>query len=64
MKSVFKWLLDRVKEGSTWAGVGIIAAALGISNEVAMASWELLAAAAGLGAILLKDKAPAEDPKG
>jgi hypothetical protein len=62
MKTVLKWVLSRIKEGSTWAGLGIIAAALGLPNDVVTAGWDVLAAAAGLAAILLKDK-PDATPK-
>jgi len=51
-----RWLISRAKEGSTWAGIAIMASALGISPEIATGGVDLLVAAAAFVAIFLKDK--------
>lgn len=60
MKQLLKWALARLKEGSSWAGIGIVAAALGLSPEIAAQGYEVLVAAAGLLAVILKDKSEGE----
>ena len=54
---LFRWILQRLKEGSTWAGFGIVGAALGIAPEGVDVLTKLLVAAAGVASFFLKDKA-------
>lgn len=61
MKALVKWAIDRLKEGSSWAGIAIIAAAFGIDQSIVTEGFEVIVAIAGLAAVLLKDKAPAPD---
>jgi len=60
MKQLFKWAVDRLKEGSSWAGIGMIAAAVGISQELAAEVISTLVAVSGLVSVFLKDKAEKE----
>ena len=54
------FILSRLKEPSTYAGLSGIALALGVSGELYNAVAAALAGVAGLVAVLLADKAPAE----
>jgi hypothetical protein len=51
------WLLARLKEPSTYAGLSGLALAFGVSNEVYTAASTALAGAAGLIAVVLADRA-------
>ena len=50
------WLLARLKEPSTYAGLSGLALAFGISNEVYTAASTALAGVAAMAAILLADR--------
>ena len=63
MKQIGTWIINRLKEGSSWAGLAILASALGISQDIAVAGYDVLVAAAGLLALILKDK-PDTKPEG
>lgn len=50
------WLLARLKEPSTYAGLSGLALAFGISNEVYTAASAALAGVAGMVAVLLSER--------
>ena len=50
------WLLDRLKEPSTYAGLSGIALALGVSSDLYNASAAVAAAVAGLVGVILAEK--------
>lgn len=54
MSSVLNWIVARLKEPSTWAGIGAVAAAVGASVSSNSSLWA--AAAAGLIAALTPEK--------
>ena len=54
--SALKWLVDRAKEGSTWAGAAILAAAIGVNPEYVQPGISVIVAVAAFVAMLLKDK--------
>jgi hypothetical protein len=49
-------ILDRVREPSTWAGVGVILALFGVDSEMSGALTDAGAAFAALLAIILREK--------
>lgn len=55
-----RYVIDRLKEKSTWAGIGAFIAGVGIAIDPSL--WESISAlgiaVAGLGAALTADKAP------
>lgn len=51
-----KFLLARLREPSTYAGVGVLGAAVGLSPELLGPLGQLVMGAGGLLAILLRDK--------
>lgn len=51
-----KFVIDRLKEPSTYAGFSGLALALGVSGELYQATAALLAAIAGLASIILAEK--------
>jgi hypothetical protein len=53
------WLLDRLKEPSTYAGFAALAAAAGISGEIYAAASAVAVAVAGLAAVILHERKPA-----
>ena len=55
--SVVNFVLSRLKEPSTYAGLSGLALALGVSGELYSAASAALAAVAGLVAIVLAEKA-------
>lgn len=57
---MFHFIISRLKEPSTYAGLSGIALALGVSGELYNAVAAALAAIAGLIAVVLSDKAHAE----
>lgn len=50
------WLLERLKEPSTYAGLSGIALALGVSSDLYNASAAVAAAVAGLVGVILSEK--------
>lgn len=52
-----KWVLERLREPSTYAGLAGLALALGINDSTWAAISTAVAGAAGLVAVLLHDKA-------
>lgn len=50
------WLLARLKEPSTYAGLSGLALAFGVSTELYTAASTAVAAVAGLVAVLLADR--------
>jgi hypothetical protein len=54
--SVVNFVLNRLKEPSTYAGLSGLALALGVSGELYAAASTALAGVAGLIAVLLSDK--------
>lgn len=52
-----KWVLDRLREPSTYAGLAGLALALGINDATWAAISTAVAGVAGLIAVLLHDKA-------
>ena len=55
--SIVNFVLTRLKEPSTYAGLSGLALALGVSGELYSAASAALAAIAGLVAIVLAEKA-------
>ena len=55
--SVVNFVLARLKEPSTYAGLSGLALALGVSGELYSAATAALAAVAGLVAVVLAEKA-------
>ena len=55
--SVVNFVLARLKEPSTYAGLSGLALALGVSGELYSAASAALAAVAGLVAVVLAEKA-------
>jgi len=55
-----QWIIDRAKEPSTYAGFAGIGAALGMSGQLWGAVGALLAAIAGVAAIVMKEKGAKE----
>ena len=55
--SVVNFVLSRLKEPSTYAGLSGLALALGVSGELYNAASAALAAVAGLVAVVLVEKA-------
>ena len=55
--SAVNFVLSRLKEPSTYAGLSALALALGVSGELYRAASAALAAVAGLVAIVLAEKA-------
>lgn len=55
--SVINFVLNRLKEPSTYAGLSGLALALGVSGELYDAAAAAIAGVAGLVAVLLADKA-------
>jgi hypothetical protein len=55
--SIVNFVLNRLKEPSTYAGLSGLALALGVSGELYSAASAALAAVAGLVAIVLAEKA-------
>ena len=55
--SIVNFVLARLKEPSTYAGLSGLALALGVSGELYSAASAALAAVAGLVAIVLAEKA-------
>lgn len=55
-----KFLLDRLREPSTYAGVGVLGAAVGLSPELLGPLGQLIMGAGGVLAILLRDKGEAK----
>ena len=51
-----KWLLERLKEPSTYAGLSGIALAFGVSSDLYNASAAVAAAVAGLVGVILAEK--------
>ncbi len=51
-----QFFLNRLREPSTYAGVGVLGAAFGISPELLGPIGQLVMGAGGLLAILLRDK--------
>ena len=51
-----KWVISRLKEGSSWAGVGIVAAAIGVPAELVEPGVQIVVAVAGFLAVIFKDK--------
>lgn len=58
---MFDWVLERAKEPSTYAGLSGIGAAIGMSGQLWAAVGALLAAAAGVVAVVLKEKGAKAD---
>jgi hypothetical protein len=58
--TVFAFLLARLREPSSYAGLGALLAALGIhvDDAVLQAAIQLLIAAGGLAAVLMPENAP------
>lgn len=56
MDATIKWVLERAKEPSTWAGFGGIAAGLGMSGQLWGALAAFIAAGAGLLGVVLAEK--------
>lgn len=54
--SVVHFVLNRLKEPSTYAGLSGLALALGVSGELYSAASAAIAGVAGLIAVLLSDK--------
>lgn len=52
-----EWIIERAKEPSTYAGFAGVGAALGLSGQMWAAVGALLAAVAGVAAIVMKEKA-------
>jgi len=50
------WLLERLKEPSTYAGLSGIALAFGVSSDLYNASTAVAAAVAGLVGVILAEK--------
>ncbi len=50
------WLLERLKEPSTYAGLSGIALAFGVSSDLYNASAAVAAAVAGLVGVILSEK--------
>ena len=55
--SIVNFVLSRLKEPSTYAGLSGLALALGVSGELYSAASAALAAVAGLVAVVLAEKA-------
>ena len=55
--SIVNFVLSRLKEPSTYAGLSALALALGVSGELYSAASSTIAAVAGLVAIVLAEKA-------
>ena len=51
------WLIDRLKEPSTYAGLSGLALTLGVSSELYSAASAAIAAVAGLFAVVLAERA-------
>ncbi|GBF56451.1 hypothetical protein PbB2_00107 [Candidatus Phycosocius bacilliformis] len=53
-----RYVLDRLKEPSTYAGLAALAAAFGVhvDGQVLQASFGVATAAAGLASVLIKEK--------
>lgn len=51
-----KWMIERLKEPSTFAGLAGLAGAYGIAMPVYQASVAVVMAVAGLAAVLMADK--------
>ncbi len=54
---MFTWILDRLQEPSSWAGLSAIALSLGLSDAQWSAIAQAGAALAGAVAVFLKEKA-------
>lgn len=54
---IVNFVLKRLKEPSTYAGLSGLALALGVSNELYVAASSAIAAVAGLVAIVLAERA-------
>lgn len=52
------WVVDRLKEKSTWVGVTMLLSLLGIhlGDETIMAISQVVTAGAGLAAVIFKEK--------
>lgn len=50
------FILARLREPSTYAGIGVIGAAVGLPNELLGPIGQLIMGAGGLLAVLLRDK--------
>ena len=53
-----KFFLDRLREPSTYAGVGILGAAVGLPAELIAPAGQIIMGLGGVLAILLRDKGP------
>lgn len=51
-----QWIIDRAREPSTYAGFAGVGAALGMSGQLWGAIGALIAAIAGVAAIVIKEK--------
>lgn len=54
---MFTWILDRLKEPSTWAGLSALALAIGLNEAEWSAIGSAGAAIAGAVAVVLKERA-------
>lgn len=54
MKSFFNWLMARLSEGSTWAGIAAAAGAASVALQSNHGLWA--AAAAAFAALMIPDK--------
>lgn len=52
-----KKIIRRIKEPSTWAGIGVLAALFGVPVEQYTAVAQAIAAVAGAAAVLMPEKA-------
>jgi hypothetical protein len=55
-KTMVKWIIERLKEPSTFAGLAGLAGAYGIAQPLYQASVAVVMAVAGLAAVLMADK--------
>lgn len=56
MNAPTRYVLGRLREPSTWAGISVIAALFGVPPGTVEAVHQLTAAAIALGAVLLPDR--------
>ena len=61
LPTMFKKLLDRLKEASTWAGLAIIAQFLPIGVEDLQVIWEAVTALAAVAAMLIPEGKPEKE---
>lgn len=65
MKALFKYILDRLGESSTWRGLTVLLTGLGVGIQPEMIDHIVATglAIAGLIGVFFKDKEPATDPQ-